>query len=136
MARHARAGWIAGLSTATTAGTAARSPAPFVARHCRRACGVTRARRSAARADRAARGAEVAAVPADDGVVPAFVAERALHRARRSVAARRFEDTHLARRHAALVEDAEHRVAVDHQPREIRDRRRPVLLPPLAGHER
>src|SRR6187401_2137554 len=97
--------------------------------------GVPAALALAAGPDRPAGAAEVAAVLADDGVVAAFAAARALHHRRLLVGARRFEDAHLARGIAALVEDAQHRVAMDHEAREVRDGGRPVLLAPLPRHE-
>src|SRR5260221_10714891 len=84
----------------------------------------------------AAGAAEVAAVLADDGVVAAFAAARTLHHRRLAARARRFQDSHLARGIAALVEHAQHRVAMDHEAREVGDGRGPVLLAALAGDER
>src|SRR5207302_7023382 len=68
----------------------------------------------------AARAAEVAAVLADDGVVATFAAARPAHDRGFVLAARALEHTHLACRIAALVEHAQHRVAVDHEACEVR----------------
>jgi hypothetical protein len=47
---------------------------------------------------------------------------------------RRLQDAHCVEREAGFVEHAEHRVAVDDQPRDAGHRARPQLLAPLAGH--
>src|SRR5205823_1022545 len=91
---------------------------------------------SAADSDPAARAAEIAAILADDGVVAAFAAARPAHDRRLLLAARALEDSHLARGIAALVEDAQHRVAVDDEAREVRHRRGKILLTALARDER
>src|SRR3990167_6836835 len=67
----------------------------------------------------AARGAPVAAVLADHGVVAALRAAPALHHFGVAVG-RRLEDPHLAMRHAVLVEDAQHRVAVQDEACDVR----------------
>src|SRR3954469_7994504 len=86
----------------------------------------------------AARRAVVATVLADQRVVAALGAgcagehRRLLLRPGR----RRFQDAHLRARIAILVEDAEHRVTVHDEPREVGDGRRIGLLLAAAGHER
>src|SRR5882762_5075052 len=77
--------------------------------------------------DPTARAAEVAAVPPDQRVVAALGAFHALHLRRRARGGRA-QYAHGLHRVAFLVEDAEHGVAVDDEPREVRHSRRPVLL--------
>src|SRR5216684_8289957 len=66
-----------------------------------------------------ARAAEVAAVPPDQRVVAALGAFHALH-LRRGAGGGRVQHAHGLHRVAFLVEDAEHGVAVDDKPREVR----------------
>mmetsp|Transcript_6986 Transcript_6986/g.29667 ORF Transcript_6986/g.29667 Transcript_6986/m.29667 type:complete len:469 (+) Transcript_6986:195-1601(+) len=92
----------------------------------------------------AAGGAEIAAVLVDHGCVAALRAGLAglhLQRTRRGreLRCRRLQQAHVAQRLAGLVEDAEHRVAVDHQPRHVGHGGRPDLLAALdaqAGDRR
>src|SRR5260221_5312668 len=72
-----------------------------------------------------ARAAEVAAVPPDQRVVAALGAFHALHLRRRPRRGRA-QHAHGLYRVAFLVEDAEHGVAVDDEPRDVRHGRRPV----------
>ena len=88
-----------------------------------------------ARPDRPASRTKLTPVLLDHGVVSALGAQPALHHLGRAVAARRFEDAHLARRQPFFRQHAEHGVAVDDQARQIRHRRRPGLLAALAGDE-
>ena len=86
-------------------------------------------RRSAASPHRAASGAEVAAVLADHRVVAAFAAQLALRRVHAVAGVfRRLEDAHLLQREAVVVEDAQHRVAVDDELGDVGDGRRAGLL--------
>src|SRR5487761_1961015 len=88
---------------------------------------------STALPDIAASGAEVAAVLVDHGGVAAFEADLAGHHAAAlGGVAGRFEHAHVAQRVALFVEHAEHRVAVDDQPRQVGHRRRPGLLAAFA----
>src|SRR6266850_2548170 len=89
---------------------------------------------SAADPDVAAGGAVVAAVPADERGVAALRALRAQHD-RNVLWRRRFQDAHLLPRGAVFVEDAEHGVAVQHQPRHVGNRRGEGLLLAAAGDE-
>src|SRR5260221_14736730 len=82
-----------------------------------------------------ARAAEVAAVPPDQRVVAALGAFHALHLRRRPRGGRA-QHAHGLHRVAFLVEDAEHGVAVDDEPRDVRHGRRPVLLFARTGCER
>src|SRR5262245_45327018 len=90
---------------------------------------------SAAAADVAAGGAEVAAVLVDQRRVAALGAVAPSHCLATAIGGRRLQQAHLAQRIAVLVEDAQHRVAVDRQPREIGHRRRPGLLARLVARE-
>src|SRR5229473_5718903 len=82
-----------------------------------------------------ARAAEVAAVPPDQRVVAALGAFHALH-LRRGAGGGRAQHAHGLHRVAFLVENAEHGVAVDDEPRDVRHGRRPVLLFARTGCER
>src|SRR5215467_11317725 len=79
--------------------------------------------------------AEIAAVFPDHREVAALAALDALH-LRRGAGLGRLEHAHRLHRVALLVEQAEHGVAVDDEPRDVRDGPGIVLL--LAGprHER
>ena len=61
-------------------------------------------------------------------MVAALAAQGALHQLGLVLVAGGFEDAHLAGRVAGFVEDAEHRIAMDDQRREVGDGGRPVLL--------
>src|SRR5688572_32110826 len=83
----------------------------------------------------AARRAVVAAVLADQRGIGAFGTLGAGDDRGAFFGRGAFEDAHLLLRRAILVEDAEHRVPVQDQPREVGDGRREVLLLLAAGDE-
>ena len=78
---------------------------------------------SPTRPHRPASRAEIAAILADHRQIPALAAQLAGGGLRGGAAGRGLQDSHLLQRHAVLVEDAEHRVAVDDQLREVGDGR-------------
>ena len=66
---------------------------------------------------------EITAILADHRQIPALATQLPGRRLRRSAAGRRLQDAHLLQRQALFVEDAEHRVTVDDQLREVGDGR-------------
>src|SRR6185503_15603831 len=98
--------------------------------------------RSTAGADGAARGAELAAVLVDYGRVAAFLAflsvQDTVARGARfhAVVFGDFEHAHLVHGVAALVEHAEHSVAVDDEASAIGEGAGKILLPLLSRHAR
>ena len=90
---------------------------------------------SPATSHRPASRTEIAPVLPDHRQVAALVAQLSGRRLRRGAAHRRLQDAHLLQRQAGLVEDAEHRVAVDDQLREVGDGRGVVGLAAGAGDE-
>src|SRR2546428_6091174 len=82
-----------------------------------------------------ARAAEIAAVPPDHRVIAAFGAAHALH-LRRGSWRGWLEHAHRLHWVAFFVQDAEHRVAVDDEARDVRHRRGPGLLLARTRRER
>ena len=79
--------------------------------------------------------AEIAPILSDHRQIPALAAQLAGGGLRGVAAGRGLQDSHLLQRHAVLVEDAEHRVAVDDQLREVGNGRGVVGLAAGAGDE-